>query len=92
MKPLSILPLLLLAFLCHAESPDGQVCVHIPERGTETTVIQDACQKGDIIQLNKRLVAYLCDFDKAIVSYDRGDQYLCAFLGTKRALREGTNP
>ncbi len=93
MKPFLTLTLLLLSCLCRAEqSPTGQVCLHIPERGTETLIIQNACQKGDIIQLHKRLVAYLCDFDKAIVNYDGTDQYMCAFLGEKRGLRTGTNP
>ncbi|MDD5274119.1 MAG: hypothetical protein PHU14_15550 [Methylovulum sp.] len=93
MKFFLALTLLLPSCLCLAEeTPAGKVCLHIPERGTETLIIQNACQKGDIIQLHKRLVAYLCDFDKAIVNYNGGDQYMCAFLGEKRGLRAGTNP
>jgi hypothetical protein len=80
------------ASLSYADEFPGKVCLHIPERGAEMVVIQNACQKGDIIQLNKRSVAYLCDFDKAIISYGGADQYVCSYLGVKRDLREGTNP
>ena len=92
MKIFVILILWVSAFLCHADEFPGKVCLHIPERGAEMVVIQNACHKGDIIQLHKRSVAYLCDFDKAIISYGVADQYVCSYLGVKRDLREGTNP
>lgn len=69
----------------------GKVCLHIPERGVELVKIEHACQKGDIIQLNKMHIATLCDFNSAIVNYDGHDQYICAYLGEKRPAREGTN-
>lgn len=85
--------LALLLFLpdCYAEESLGKVCLNIPERGVETVKIEHNCKKGDIIQLNKLHVANLCDFNSAIINYDGHDQFVCVYLGEKRALREGTN-
>lgn len=65
--------------------------MNIPERGAETVIIERNCQKGDIIQINKLHVPRLCDFNAAIVSFDGHDQYVCAYLGEQRQVREGTN-
>jgi hypothetical protein len=85
--------LALLSFLpvCMAEDTAGKVCVNIPERGVETVKIEQNCKKGDIIQLNKLHVPNLCDFNSAIINFDGKDQFVCVYLGEKRALREGTN-
>jgi hypothetical protein len=48
-------------------------------------------KKGDIIQLNKLHIAMLCDFNSAIINYDGKSQFVCVYLGEKRALREETN-
>ena len=77
--------------ICHADELSGKVCLNIPERGVETVKIEHNCNKGDIIQLNKTHVATLCDFNSAIINYDGKDQFVCVYLGKKRALRENTN-
>jgi hypothetical protein len=92
MKAICIFTLLLFLPVCQADDDAGKVCLHISERGTETAIIQNNCKKGDIITLHKRLVAYLCDFNKAVINYDGREQYLCAFLGAPRELQAGTNP
>jgi hypothetical protein len=91
MKYLLALTLLLSLPVCYADESDGKVCLHIPERGSEQVLIQNKCKKGDIIQVNRRLVAYLCDFHSAIINGDTHEQFICSFLGGKRELREGTN-
>lgn len=91
MKTLSILVFLLFFSTCYGEENPGKVCVNIPEKGVETQKIMHKCIKGDIIKLNKRHIASLCDFSKAIVHFDVHDQYICVYLGGKRELREGTN-
>jgi len=91
MKTLAKLALLLFLPTCYGEEDQGKVCLHIPEKGVETVKIKHNCIKGDIIQLNRRNIANFCDFNKAIVQYDEHDQYICVYLGEKRALREGTN-
>jgi hypothetical protein len=91
MKIIYTLALLLLSPVCFAEENPGKVCLNIPERGVETVKIEHNCKKGDIIQLNKLHVATLCDFNSAIINYDGHDQFVCAYLGKKRELREGTN-
>ena len=91
MKSIVTLALLLLLSVCQADETDGKVCLHIPERGVEAVKIENKCKKGDIIQLNKQHIANLCDFNKAIINYDGKDQFICAYLGEKRGLREGTN-
>jgi hypothetical protein len=85
--------LILVLFLpvSHAVELTGKVCLNIPERGVETVKIEHNCNKGDIIQLNKMHVATLCDFGSAIINYDGKDQFVCVYLGEKRALRENTN-
>ena len=91
MKIIYILALLLLSSISFAEESTGKVCLNIPEPGVETVKIEHNCKKGDIIQLNKLHVASLCDFKSAIINYDGKDQFVCVYLGEKRALREGTN-
>ena len=85
-------PFVLLLFLtdCYAEENAGKVCLNIPERGVETVKIEHNCKKGDIIQLNKLHVPNLCDFNSAIINFDGKEQFVCVYLGEKRALREGT--
>jgi hypothetical protein len=90
MKIIYTLALLLFLPDCYAEENTGKVCLNIPERGAETVLIERNCKKGDIIQLNKLLVPHLCDFKSAIVNYDGKNQFICVYLGEKRALREGT--
>ncbi len=87
----TLLALLLFLPVCYAEESSGKVCLNIPEPGVETVVIEHNCKKGDIIQLNKLHVASLCDFNSAIINYDGKNQFICVYLGEKRALREGTN-
>lgn len=91
MKSHYIPALLLFLPACYAEENVGKVCLNIPEPGVETVVIENNCKKGDIIQLNKLHVATLCDFNSAIINYDGKSQFVCVYLGEKRALREGTN-
>ena len=91
MKVIYTLALLLSLSICRAEENAGKVCVNIPERGVETVKIEHNCKKGDIIQLNKLHVPNLCDFNSAIINFDGKDQFVCVYLGEKRALREGTN-
>jgi hypothetical protein len=91
MKIIYTFALLLLLPVCYAEESSGKVCLNIPERGVETVKIEHNCKKGDIIQLNKLHIAYLCDFNSAIFNYDGKDQFVCVYLGEKRELREGTN-
>ena len=90
MKTAYTLAFLLFLPVCYAEENNGKVCLNIPERGAETVLIEHNCKKGDIIQLNKLLVAHLCDFKSAIINYDGKNQFVCVYLGEKRALREGT--
>jgi hypothetical protein len=90
MKIIHILALLSLSSICFAEESTGKVCLNIPERGVETVKIEHNCKKGDIIQLNKQHVPNLCDFNSAIINFDGKDQFVCVYLGEKRALREGT--
>ena len=90
MKIIHILALLLLSPICFAEENTGKVCLNIPERGVETVKIEHNCKKGDIIQLNKQHVPNLCDFNSAIINFDGKDQFVCVYMGEKRALREGT--
>jgi len=89
-KIIYTLALLLLSPVCFAEENPGKVCVDIPERGVETVKIENNCKKGDIIQLNKLHVPNLCDFNSAIINFDGKEQFVCVYLGEKRALREGT--
>ena len=91
MKIKYTLALLLFLPVCHAEESAGKVCLNIPERGAETIIIEHNCKKGDIIQLNKLHVPNLCDFKSAIINYDGKNQFVCVYLGEKRALREGTS-
>lgn len=91
MKTVAKLILLIIAPVCYGAENIGKICLHIPERGSETVRIENNCKKGDIIQLNKQNIAKLCDFNAAIVHYDGNDQYICAYLGEIRELREGTN-
>ncbi|MDD1641358.1 MAG: hypothetical protein LUQ68_07660 [Methylococcaceae bacterium] len=86
MKIIYILALLLLSPICFAEENTGKVCLNIPERGVETVKIEHNCKKGDIIQLNKQHVPNLCDFNSAIINFDGKDQFVCVYLGEKRAL------
>ena len=81
----------LLPAVCLASETDGKICLHIPERGAEAVIIEHNCHKGDIIQINKLHIAKLCDFGSAIVNIDGRDQFICAYLGGQRELREGTN-
>ncbi|MGR9114584.1 MAG: hypothetical protein ACU85E_02370 [Gammaproteobacteria bacterium] len=92
MKKLSSLALLiLLAPFCYGKEQLGKVCLNIPERGLETVKIENTCKKGDIIMLNQKHVAYLCDFNSAVVNFNEYDKYACVYLGQKRELREGSN-
>ena len=91
MKIIHILALLSLPSICFAEESTGKVCLNIPERGVETVKIEHNCKKGDIIQLNKQHVPNLCDFNSAIINFDGKEQFVCVYLGEKRALREGTS-
>ena len=91
MKKLSALALLLLTPFCYAQDKLGKVCLNIPERGLETVKIENTCKKGDIIMLNKKHVAYLCDFNSAVVNFGEYEKYVCVYLGEKRELREGSN-
>lgn len=91
MKVIYAFALLLSLSICKAEENTGKVCVNIPERGVETVKIEHNCKKGDIIQLNKLHVPNLCDFNSAIINFDGKGQFVCVYLGEKRALREGTN-
>ena len=91
MKIAYTLALLLFLPACYAAENSGKVCLNIPEPGVETVKIEHNCKKGDIIQLNKLHVASLCDFKSAIINYDGKEQFVCVYLGEKRALREGTN-
>jgi hypothetical protein len=88
-----ITALILLFFfpVCYGEESAGKICLNIPQKGVESVKIENNCQKGDIIQLNKIHIALLCDFNSAIVSYIGADQYICVYLGKKRGLRDGTN-
>jgi hypothetical protein len=90
MKIIYTLALLLLSPVCFSEESTGKVCVNIPERGVETVKIENNCKKGDIIQLNKLHVPNLCDFNSAIINFDGKEQFVCVYLGEKRALRERT--
>jgi hypothetical protein len=91
MKIIYTFALLILLSDCYAEENSGKICLNISERGVETVKIEHNCKKGDIIQLNKLHVPNLCDFNSAIVNFDGKDQFVCVYLGEKRALREGTN-
>jgi hypothetical protein len=91
MKHILALILLLSLPVCYADEDAGKLCLHIPERGAEQVLIQNKCKKGDIIQVNRRLVVYLCDFNSAITNLDNHEQFICAYLGEKREPREGTN-
>lgn len=85
----------ILLFIVHtatyASEDTGKACLNIPERGAEIVKIENKCQKGDIIQLNKIHISAYCDFNAAIVPYNQPNQYICVYLGKKRELREGTN-
>ena len=91
MKHITTLALLLLAPFCYGQGNPGQVCLNIPERGLETVKIENTCQKGDIIMLNKKHVAYLCDFNSAVANFGDYEKYVCVYLGKKRKLRKGSN-
>ena len=91
MKIIYSLALLLLSPVCFAEEFAGKICLNILERGVQTVKIEHNCKKGDIIQLNKLHIPSLCDFNSAIINFDGKDQFVCVYLGEKRALREGTN-
>lgn len=91
MKMICVVVALLTVSLGLRAENAGKICMHIPERGVETVIIEHACQKGDIIQINKLHIATLCDFNAAIINFDGHDQYVCAYLGVQRELREGTN-
>ena len=91
MKSINALALLVFLPVCHAEENTGKICLNIPERGVETVKIEHNCKKGDIIQLNKLHIPSLCDFNSAIINFDGKDQFICVYLGEKRALREGTH-
>ncbi len=91
MIKLSTLALLLLPNLCYSQDKLGKVCLNIPERGLETVKIENTCKKGDIIMLNKKHVAYFCDFSSAVVNFGEYDKYICVYLGENRSLREGSN-
>ena len=83
--------LLLQVPVSYGSEPLGKICLNLPERGLETVKIEHICKKGDIIKLNKKYVAYLCDFKSAVVNFDEQDKYICVYLGEKRELREGSN-
>lgn len=91
MNKLSVLTLLLLTPFCYGKDKLGKVCLNIPERGLETVKIENTCKKGDIIMLDQKHVAYLCDFNSAVVNYGVYGKYVCVYLGEKRELREGSN-
>jgi hypothetical protein len=91
MKIISFFTALLLASVCYGAEDAGKICMHIPERGAETTIVERNCKKGDIIQINKQHVPRLCDFNTAVVNLEGRDQFVCVYLGGQRAVREGTN-
>lgn len=90
MKSYFALFLLLPAFVSAAETDAGQVCINLPEIGIETTKIENTCKKGDVISVNKKHMAYLCDFKHAVVNLNSAEKYACVYLGEQRKLREGT--
>ena len=91
MRMITVLVLLFFFPVCHSAESVGKICLNIPEKGVETVKIENHCQKGDIVQLNKIHIPLLCDFNSAIVSYLGNDQYICVYLGKKRDIREGTD-
>jgi hypothetical protein len=91
MKTISFFTTLFLTSVCYSAEDTGKICMHIPERGAETVIVEHNCKKGDIIQINKLHVPRLCDFNTAVVNLEGRDQFVCVYLGEQRAIREGTN-
>lgn len=90
MKALTTIALLTFVSVSYGKNTTGKVCINIPERGLEIVKIENTCQKGDIIKLDKKNVSFYCDFNSAIVNYNDYDKYGCVYLGYKRDLREGS--
>ncbi len=90
MKIIYTLALLLLSPVCFAEENPGKVCVNILNEVSKQLKLKITAKKATY-QLNKLHLPNLCDFNSAIINFDGNDQFVCVYLGEKRALREGTN-
>lgn len=91
MNKIAVLALLLLTPFCYGKENPGKVCVNLPERGLESVKIENTCRKGDIIMLHQKHVAYLCDFESAVVNFGEYQKYVCVYLGARREIREGSD-